>query len=54
MISVLLIRDVGTIVIAKFLCEAEIDNIDVSLGLVTWERAWGRRGRMIPLSLHAG
>ena len=54
MISVLLIRDVGTITIAKFLCEAEIDNVDASLGLVMWERAWGRRGRMIPLSLHAG
>ena len=52
--SILLIRDVGAIVIAKFLCEAEINNVDASLGLVTWERAWGRWGRMIPLSLHAG
>ena len=52
--SVLLIRDVGAIAIAKFLCEAEIDNVDASLGLVTWERAWGRQGRIISLSLHAG
>ena len=52
--SVLLIRDVGAIVIAKFLCEAEVDNVDASLGLVTWERAWRRRGGMISLSLHAG
>ena len=52
--SILLIRDVGVIAITKFLCEAEIDNVDASLGLVTWERAWGRRGRIISLSLHAG
>ena len=52
--SVLLIRDVGAIAIAKFLCEAEVDNIDASLGLVTWERVWGRRGGLISLSLHAG
>ena len=52
--SILLIRDVGAIAIMKFLCEAEVNNVDASLGLVTWERAWGRRGGMILLSLHAG